>query len=234
MRNDYLVFGGVNTRDFNVGIYGDQLAAAPERDRSFVSVPGKNGDVELDNGKYNNITVAYKAYIAKDYETNIRALRNALLSKTGYQRLEDTINPDEFRLGIALPFDVKEAGVLRAGEFTLQFNCKPQRFLKVGEMPIEATTTKAIFNGYSQTALPLIRAYGTGTFTISGITVKINTADVYTDIDCELMEAFKDTMANNCNGNIELTEFPKLFPGYNQISMVGITKLEIIPRYWML
>lgn len=234
MRDDYLIFGDVNTRDYSVGIYGNQLASAPERDRKFVSVPGKNGDVEIDNGRYKNITVSYKAYIVRNYEANIRTLRNALLSQRGYQRLEDTINPDEFRLGVAIPFDVKEAGVLKAGEFTMQFNCKPQRYLKAGDQPIEITAATTLYNEYQETALPLIRAYGTGTFTIGADTVTITSASGYTDIDCELMEAYKDTMAHNCNGNISLTQFPKLVHGSNAISFTGITRLIITPRYWIL
>jgi phage-related protein len=84
------------------------------------------------------------------------------------------------------------------------------------------------------TALPLIRAYGTGTFTINGITVQITSASSYTDIDCDLQECFKDTLATNCNGNVVLTTFPELKPGENTISMSGITKLEITPRWWRL
>lgn len=236
MRKDYIIFGDVDTRSYKVGIYGDKLAGAPERDKEFVSIPGRNGDLTIDNGRFNNITVAYKAYIIDKYNSNIRGLRNALLNKSGYQRLEDTVNPDEFRLGQAIPFEVDEVGVLRAGEFTMQFNCKPQRFLKEGEYSIEFTSAGSIFNQYDTVALPLIRAYGTGTFTIGSVTVQITTANDYTDIDCDLQEAYKDTLATNCNANIVLSngKFPSLNPGNNNISMTGITKLEIIPRWWIL
>ena len=118
----------------------------------------------------------------------------------------------------------------------MQFNCKPQRFLKEGEYSIEFTSAGSIFNQYDTVALPLIRAYGTGTFTIGNVTVQITTANDYTDIDCDLQEAYKDTLATNCNANIVLSngKFPSLNPGNNNISMTGITKLEIIPRWWIL
>lgn len=236
LRKDFILFGDIDTRTYQVGIFGDQLASAPERDREYVSVPGKNGDVVVDNGRYNNITVSYKAYIIDKYNANIRGLRNALLSQEGYQRLEDSINPDEFRMGQALPFDVDEHGILRAGEFTMQFNCKPQRFLKAGEQIIELTANSTIYSEYRETALPLIRAYGTGSFSIGGIQIVISSANGYTDIDCELMEAYKDTMATNCNGNITLSqgEFPKLKKGSNAVVISGLTKLQIKPRWWIL
>ena len=236
LRNDYIIFGSCNTQDYCVGIFGDQLANAPERAIEVVSVPGKNGDVILDDGRYNNIIVSYKAYIVDEYNVNIRGLRNALMAQRGYQKLEDTVNPEEYRMGYFLPFEIDEVGVLRAGEFTLTFNCKPQRFLKSGNQPIVINSASSIFNQYEERALPLIRAYGTGSFTIGDVTVQITSANSYTDIDCETMEAYKDTMATNCNGNIVLTngEFPYLDPGTNSISMSGITQLDIYPRWWIL
>lgn len=234
MRKDHFIYGGVDSRNFGVGIYGDQLANPPERDEEHIEVPGKNGDVIIDNGRYKNQTVPYKAYIINNYNSNIMGLRNALISQKGYQRLEDSINPDEFRMAKALPFEVEEVGVLRAGQFTIAFNCKPQRYLKDGEIPIEVTATSSIYNFQSETALPLIRAYGTGSFTIGGVTVQINSANGYTDLDCELQEAYKDTLATNCNGNIVLTngKFPSLAPGANTITLSSITKLVITPRWW--
>ena len=143
-RDDYLVFGNASTKDYGVGIYGDKLADPPEREYEYVSVPGKNGDLIIDKGRYKTKTVPYKAYIIDKYAANVMGLRNALLTQKGYQRLEDTINPDEFRMGQVIPFEVDEVGVLRAGEFTIQFNCKPQRFLKSGETPISFSAAGSI------------------------------------------------------------------------------------------
>lgn len=236
LRKDYILFGDIDTRTYGVGIFGDKLAEAPERDKTKISIPGRNGELTIDNGRYKNITVPYKAYIIDKYNENIRGLRNALLKVGGYQRLEDSINPNEYRLAQAIPFDIDEVGVLRAGEFTIQFDCYPQRFLKDGEIPIEVTANTSIYNQYDQASKPLIRAYGTGTFTISGVSIQITTASGYTDIDCDLQEAYKDTLATNCNGNIVLTNgtFPVLNQGDNSIGISGLTRIEIVPRWWIL
>lgn len=103
-------------------------------------------------------------------------------------------------------------------------------------MPIEFTAAGSIFNDYLQEAKPLIRAYGTGSFTIGDCTVTINSANVYTDIDSDLEECYKDNLSTNCNGNVTLTSgtFPTLPSGENDISMSGITKLIIYPRWWIL
>ena len=121
---------------------------------------------------------------------------------------------------------------LEAGEFDLTFNCKPQRFLKSGEDAITFTSGGSVLNETMQTAKPLLRVYGTGTFSIGGATMTISSANVYTDIDCDLMNAFKGT--TNCNGNISGT-FAALAPGDNAITLgSGITKIEITPRWWVL
>lgn len=236
MRKDYLIYGDVDTRAFGVGIFGDQLAKAPERDQEFVKVPGRDGDLILDNGRYNNITVSYKAYIIDNYNENIKGLRNALMSRKGYQRLQDTVNLEEYRLAKAIPFEIDEHGVLRAAEFTMQFICKPQRFLVAGDIPIEVTGSATILNQYEESAKPLIRAYGTGSFSIGGVSVQITSANGYTDIDCELQEAFKDTLATNRNSYIVLPQgkFPVLAPGDNAVTISGLTKIEITPRWWIL
>jgi len=120
----------------------------------------------------------------------------------------------------------------RAGSFELKFDCDPRRFLKDGEQAIEVDDDITLINRTEYEAKPLVRAYGTGMFTIGGTTVQIVRADGYTDIDCDLQEAFKGTV--NCNNNIVLTDgkFPELAVGNNEISFTGLTKLEITPRWW--
>ena len=232
MRN-WLTFDGVSTKDFGVYINGAQTYDAPARSREVISVPGRNGDLIIDNGRYENTEVTYHAFIYRDFEVNVEGLRNLLLSRTSYKRLEDTYHPQEFRLGIYNGnFSADVVEWLEAGEFDLTFNCKPQRFLKSGEEVVTFTSGGSLLNETMQTAKPLLRVYGTGTFSIGSATMTISSANVYTDIDCDLMDAFKGT--TNCNGNISGT-FAALAPGDNAVTLgSGITKIEITPRWWVL
>lgn len=234
---NWITFNGKSLKDFGVYISGSGVFDAPERDEESIEVPGRNGELTLDNGRYKNITITYPAFIIRNFKRNVSGLRNFLLSNRGFGRLEDTYHPEEYRLAKwAGNFEAEPIDELYAANFKLTFDCYPQRFLKSGEMPIELTSSASIFNEFYQESKPLIRAYGTGSFTISGITVAINSASGYTDIDCDLEEAYKDSLATNCNGNITLTsgKFPVLNPGNNSISMSGITKLIIYPRWWIL
>lgn len=233
MRN-WLTFNGVSTKDFGVYISGLNTFNAPERDIESISIKGKNGDLTIDNGRYKNLPLSYPAFIFDSFNVNIEGLRNYLLSQRGYKRLEDSYHPKEYRLArYKGDVTVKAVDWLAAGEFELDFDCYPQRFLKEGEHPIIFEADGSIYNAY-QPSKPLIRAYGTGSFEIGSYTVTIDTADDYTDIDCDLQECYKDTMATNCNNNVTLVDFPVIENGVNSVNMTGITRLDIIPRWWIL
>lgn len=235
---NWIIFNGKSLKDFGVYISGSGTYNAAERDVEVIEVPGRNGSIIRDNGRYKNIALSYPAFIIRDFNTNISGLRNWLLSQKGYVRLEDTYHPEEFRLArFTGEFTSEPIDELYAGNFELNFDCQPQRFLKSGEQVHTFTANGSIINRQLVPAKPLIRAYGTGNFTIGGIKITINNANTYTDIDCELMEAYKDTMATNCNGNITLNNgvFPELAPGSNTVKKSsGISKLEITPRWWIL
>ena len=241
-RRNYLVIDGRSSLDFGVYISGGGTYKSPERSYEEVEVPGRNGVILIDKGHYKNIDVTYSAFIfdtfIEKFEENINALRSFLISRNGYVRIEDTYHPDEFRLGYYNDeFDPDIFEDFKAGQFDITFKCKPQRFLKSGELKLTHGTdfeTK-LCNPTNHKALPLIRAYGTGTFTIAGKRLQIRSANQYTDIDCDLQEAYKNTFATSCNNNIALTDgvFPCLEPGDNTISIpTSITKFEITPRWW--
>lgn len=134
-----LIYGGINTADYLIGISGGGTYAAPERDVTRYEVPGRNGELIVDNGRYKNIEVTYPAYIARKFKDRITDFRSALMAKRGYQRIEDTYHPDEYRMGTFVgAFDPETVGALNnSARFDLRFNCKPQRFLKSGDLPTQ-------------------------------------------------------------------------------------------------
>lgn len=233
MRN-YFTFNNEDSCDYGLWISGSGTYDAPKRDVSKYSVPGRNGDLLIDNHRFNNIPLSYPAFISKDFYYKFDDFKAFMLSQSGYLRLEDTYHPNEYRMaqfvGPMNP-DVKVLNV--AGEFEIEFDCKPQRWLKVGEKAIEITSSTTINNPTLYTAKPLVRVYGTGTLVIGSETIEINDVNSYVDIDCEIMDAYKDS--TNCNSDIELTSggFFELEPGLNTITMDNsITSIELTPRWW--
>ena len=130
-----LVFNGVDLgKECNMFVLGKGAFGAPSRDVTQIHVPGRNGDILIDNGGWNNIDVTYSSCcILSNFRENVEKLRGYLLANPGYHELIDPYNPDEVRYAeFRGPF-TPEAFTSKgnnAGMFDLTFNCKPQRFLR--------------------------------------------------------------------------------------------------------
>lgn len=188
-------FGGVSSKDFGVYISGDGVFNAPEKDVEMVSIPGRNGAFPLDHGRFLNITVEYPAGLfgidEADFAEAISDLRNALASKKGYQVLEDDYHPGEFRQAIYRSGLEVTPAQLKAGEFTVVFDCKPQRWITAGQDPVSMTSGDTIENPTLFDAAPLLLVDGYGTITLGdgGIVTVDNVPLGYTNLSQRVIQA---------------------------------------------
>ena len=232
-----LEYDGVSSLDFGLWIGFAETDNAPQRSIESIEIPGRNGALTIDNGRFENITVSYKCVIPWDYERNVAAARAVYLSRVGYHRLEDSAHPDEFRMaryhsGLeSVPSQMRQQGY-----FTLEFDCMPQRFLRSGENKTIATSENpniTIFNATMFNALPLLRVYGNGEIHINDSTITISTESPYVDIDCETLDCYYEGTSENHNVQFSEYKFPELVPGDNSIAFDGeITSIEVTPRWW--
>lgn len=137
-----LTFDGINSMDAGVFITGEAVYNAPAREIEMVPIPGRNGDLAIDQGRYENIDITYPAGAygsdQPGFAEKIRKFRNELASRYSYVRLIDEYHPDEYRLAVFKDgLEVNPTSYSQAGEFNITFNCKPQRFLLSGEEPID-------------------------------------------------------------------------------------------------
>ena len=228
-----LFFAGVPLSNFGVYVSGGGTFNAPARAYDTVDIPGRDGALLLSEKRLENIDITYPAFIYASFRENMRLLRSFLLTRVGYQRLNDTYHPGEYRLAYySGDMEVEATPVNDAGKFDLVFSCKPQRWLTSGEVAQIFTGAGFIDNPTICNAKPLIRAYGVGTLTIGDYSLTITSADDYTDIDCDIMEAYKGN--ENRNSVLRLTEFPVIVPGENAVSFTGFSRVEITPRWWCL
>lgn len=243
--NETLTFNGINSASYGVYIAGDAVYNAPERSVEMITIPGRNGTVAMDGGRFENIEVTYPAFIGKSSQASfagsVADFRNAILSAVGYQRLTDDYNPDEYRLAVYKSgFEVDPKIYNRAGEFNLTFDCKPQRYLISGEATTVFTAAGTITNPTRFSSSPLLKVTGAGvvgigdySFTLTGL----SSQEIY--IDCEIMEAWQMVGGVKVSRNDYVqyagNEFPTLAPGENGVGLgSGITRIEITPRWWRL
>lgn len=232
-----VTFAGKNLADFGVQVSGIDTYGAPSRVVNAEHVAGRNGSIVIDEGTYNDVEHVYHVAIKRHLAENISGLRNFLLSVRGYARLQDTYTPDEFYQAVfhnAIDLTAEGHGN-KWSLFDLTFTRKPQRFLKTGEETITLTASGTVNNFTLMDARPLLRVYGHGTLKINGTTLTIAGTASYTDIDCELQDAYYG--AQNLNQYLALSPnaFPVLQSGTNTFTLgTGITRVIITPRWWRL
>lgn len=233
MRN-YFTLAGVSSTTHGVYISGQGTFSAPAREYNIIPIPGRNGDIVGSEKRFENLELTYPAFIYSNFDTNLSNFKNFLLSLIGYQTLSDSYHPDEFRKALYVgPFEPDVVKKNDAGSFDIVFNCKPQRYLNSGTIVTTLVADGTITNPTKFDSQPLLRVYGTGQLGINSETITISQADVYTDIDCEMMDCFKATANKNPFVTFSNYNFPVLKSGVNNIALgTGITKVEITPRWW--
>ena len=190
-----ITFDGKALSDFGVFLGGDGAFNSPARVGEMVHIPGRNGSLWMDENCFENIEVTYPAFIGTpeedDFANKIMEVRSWLASREGYCRLEDTYHEDEYRLAVFKhQVETNPTQYTRAGGFDITFDCKPQRFLKSGDVPVPFYAKGTITNPTLFESLPVIAVTGNGRVNVAGhlFTVSDTTQTIY--IDSELMEVY--------------------------------------------
>lgn len=220
------------------------MYALPERDYDVVHIPGRNGDIVIDNGSYKNVSRTYDISVGEidgDFTKLAAGVSEWLHSCSGYARLEDSYEPDYFRQAYYVADAEMENLFHKAGKMSVEFNCKPQRFLKSGELPVKFRASGALYNPTFQESLPklVIDVSGSGSVTIGSYTITIEGISSQTQIviDSELQDVYELEAKTNLNDKVSFSSrlFPKLEAGLNSILLSGsISYVEVTPRWWIL
>lgn len=238
-----LIFNGRSCRDFGLEVETYPNRRRPELDCEATHVAGRNGDLLFSRRAFANVEQEYQVSVW-DGKTAFAKLLDPvsdwLYGNGDYARLEDSYDPEHYRLAYYAGETEFENLLNEAGRGTLSFTCKPQRYLKSGERPLTFTASGgAVKNPTPYPALPLLRVYGSAgaVLSVAGQAVRFvswGNAGTYIDLDCELMDAFTGTV--NQNTRIECETFPVL-PGRQlcEITWTGsISRVMLWPRWWRL
>ena len=205
----------------------------PNRKQEKISVPGRSGDLLIQQDAFENVRQEYDIYISAEFQrlpTIAHKVAEWLCVK-GYRRLEDSYWLDTFRLA-SFQGGIDIANVLnRFGRATIEFDCKPQRFYKSGDFFIDLTNQQKLHNPSPFVAKPLINVQGSGAAMITDGThaLVLASCDNIT-IDCDTMQVYQGTTNKNstCTGS-----FLELGSGDTRIIWSGgITSMKLKPRWW--
>ena len=229
----FFTLDGKSSVDFDTWIANGNMWDGAEHDDEAVEVPGRNGAIIFNNGRYRNFSAVLSCYIPSDMQRNVDGLRAFLSSRHGYCKYEDNLHPMEYRM-VRYKGGFSLSAADRVGaSVDLTFDCKPQRFLKSGDITVTYTGNGTIFNHTNYAARPLIRCVGTGgTVAIGGVSVTVTGCTSSVTIDCDLMEAYEGTVSRNGTTTLNNGAFPTIKPGEWTVTFTGFTRVEITPRWW--
>ena len=236
----YLSFAGKSSKDFLLYLSRPGVYDSPAADVESTSVPGRNGDIISENARagrrrYQNVDIKYEAFFFNGLPAKTAAVKSWLLSPVGYQKLQDTYDPDFFRMAVcteAMEFDVTAQ---KAAKMDLVFNCKPQRWSVEGQRTVRLESRSNLMNPFAFPAQPIFKVYGDsgGVLYVGDESITIHSIKDYVLLNCETHNAYN--AGGFCNETILSDDFPELPAGKTQIAWTGgITAVEVTPRWWTL
>ena len=239
-----IIFNGKSSKDF--GIIVEQYPSinrGAKRGEAY-QIPGRNGTFYSEDGTYDNYVQAYNvAIIEKNRGAAARCADIAAwLSVPGFARLEDSFEPEYFKLArFAGPLNIDQI-MGRYGRCTLEFECQPERWLKSGDEEIQLTDG-TIYNPTGNVAKPIIRIVRSATTVLSVNNDAFMSIGGYSSgntnvyIDCE-NGTIIDGQGNDLYGSTvfykNFQDFPVLEPGTSTIAATNSTLVYVTPRWWVL
>lgn len=230
-------FNGIDSSTLGVYISGTGVFNAPERGYKFISVPGRDGDLIGYEKRLQNIQIKYPCFVHSNMMSKVTTLKSNLLAVIGYAKLTDTYDPDHYRKACFVggtEFDL--TSILDAAEFNLTFNCKPQKWLNIGDIVTTITGgSGTISNPTLFDAQPVIVVTGYGEMYIGSQRITISNVFASVTIDTELGDCYSGSESANEAVSLLGNDFPVLVPGTSNITHENtITKIEITPRWFEL
>ena len=235
----YFEYRGKKSSDFCLKIKEINNYSSPSRALETHVVPGRHGELVIDNGHYNNFRLQITCFLDGRPERNGKKLSLAELATElkawlqegdyGYSPIK-LENEEYYYEGYLENYlDIKEL-FTNFAEVLLTFNCKPFR-KKDSDDVIVITEKNTVITNNGIDSEPYIKVFGSGDITLSigEQLIKFVNVEQYIEIDSELMNCYKNGVNQN---NRMFGDFPVLKRGDNSVSFTGnVTKIEIRPRW---
>ena len=229
-----LMVDGVSLMDYGVAVTDGMIYSSPTPKFEKIEVPGRNGDLTIDEKTYSNFTLRYPAVIMEGFRNKFPALRDFLMSLKGYVRIEDSYTPDLFRMGRFIgEIDPEVFRGHQSKLFEIKFWVQPQWYLKSGEIPITISEQVEVYNPTYQTALPKIEVTaGTGALWIDDQRITITANNGALIIDSQMQNCYEGTTNRNSAVSFSDGEYPQLGPGRHTITPASGMTIKLTPRWW--
>lgn len=236
MLNQTFIYKGKRAKSKNIELQSPLTISAAEPNYTEYKIPGRNGTIVEHDGTFKNRSILASCYLLSNaLERDIDAINAWLMSPFGYARFEDSEDTKHFMLARALyGIEKKTRGEL-LNPFTLEFDAKPQRFLKSGENAIKIVNGSILRNPTAFPALPIIQVDGFGDISIKigSQTLQIFGLDgtIYYNSENDAAYNHTDSLDYMVNTSDKI-EIPSGETSVTYSSTGEIRSVSIIPRWW--
>lgn len=133
-------FDGIRGKEMGIELQEDFTISEPVPNVTTIKVPGRNGDLHYFDGSYQNRTATAPCFILnKAMQFDVDRVNQWLMKGQEYRKLWFESDPDHYLMArVASGISNKPVLNLLNG-FDLAFDCKPQRYLMDGSIPIDIT-----------------------------------------------------------------------------------------------
>ena len=124
---DYFVYGGTSSASFNFIITGNDNLNSFENDFELIEIPGRSGDLVIDNKRKKNKEINIEAYVdldgLGDSKTVSKNIKQWLQGEVKYKDLTFSNDLTEYKAIVKGPIEIAEEieGLLN---INFKFSCK--------------------------------------------------------------------------------------------------------------
>ena len=230
-------WAGVRSDELDLIVEHYPTRLFPSRKDEKDSVPGGSGDIVYPSDEaYSNYEQSYSVFIEADKNGLpfvAHKVAEWLLNNPGYHRLEDSYDPDTYRMARYNGGENFSNFFNIYGRGAITFDCCPQRWLKSGELERTLTNGQKLINPTNMKARPIFKISGSGAgiIKVNNNQLAISNIGSYVEIDIEKHKAYNGS--TNRNSTITGTYENMRLGKESVISWTGgITSVSIIPRWW--
>lgn len=168
---DTLTYAGKSLADFGVFFDSSQIFNKSEKMFNTFSIPNRNGSLLSSLKKYDNIEIAYNCFVRENFASNFNDLIDYLTSFETYQKLENSVEPDTYRMAVfRADINANTGSFLKDGKFTLVFYCKPQNFYNSGDTwtKLAVNTVSNVWSDSTFNLAGIVGTYSNGVYQLQG------------------------------------------------------------------
>lgn len=228
-------YKGVSSKEMHLRVLNEVVFSSPERDVEVLEIPGRDGELILDKGRFKTVTRSVPCRLEPPADVDIEVLMSEihswLLTDSGFHRFTWERDP-EFCYFARVEGDVVSQRMFeRLGRSVLQFRLHPIKYLESSLQAREMVSGWNVHNPFDIDAKPVVRVIGNGTLTVMIDDRVLRLQDVQggcvIDSERQLVTSLDGRTMRFRN---LVSPFPVLKPGDNVVSFSEGVEVFVTPR----